>query len=164
MPQNTTPNTPITPLVNLQNGQPTREWWKFFNSLSTSTNQAGAGNVTTAPGSGLAGGGAVANGVSLSIAANGVTNGMIRQSAGTSVIGRFPASTGNVSDIQAVANGTVLSRKANQLVFTPDIEVTSVRTDSLRIDQAPVAEVVVCTHTITISVNGVDYKIPCAAA
>lgn len=39
-----------------------------------------------------------------------------------------------------------------------------VQCDSFRLDQTPTAESVVCTHTITVSVDGTDYKIPCVAA
>lgn len=38
------------------------------------------------------------------------------------------------------------------------------RGDSFRIDQTPTAETVVCTHTITFSANGTNYKIPIVAA
>lgn len=38
------------------------------------------------------------------------------------------------------------------------------RTNSFRIDQAPVSEAIVPTHTITINVNGTDYKIAVQAA
>lgn len=38
------------------------------------------------------------------------------------------------------------------------------RCNSLRVDQTPTAETVVCTHTITLSVNGTSYKVPCVAA
>lgn len=50
-------------------------------------------------------------------------------------------------------------------VFTGVVHVTGVaRVDGLRIDQSPTSETVVCTHTITINLNGTDYKIPCVAA
>lgn len=151
-------------LVDTQTGKLTREGYTFLVTLNNNVAEAGAGVVSTLPGSGLEGGGTVADGVDLSIASNGVTNSMIRQSLGTSVIGRFAGTSGNVADIQAVTNGTVLQRLSNQLVFTADLDVTSVRTDSLRIDQAPVAETVVCTHTLTINVDGTNYKIPMVAA
>lgn len=93
-------------------------WWRFFYSLNQGVNEAGAGIVTTAPGSGLQGGGSVADGISLSIADNGVTNTMLRQGVGTSVVGRAFGTAGNVADIQAVANRTVLARQGNQLAFT----------------------------------------------
>jgi hypothetical protein len=163
MAQNVTP--PFTrALVDTASGRLTREGYAFLVSLNNNVAAAGAGVITTAPGSGLTGGGAVSDGVNLAIGTNAVTNSMIRQSLGTSVIGRFAGTNGNVADIQAVSNGTVLQRLGNQLVFTPDLDVTSVRTDSFRIDQTPVAEVVVCTHTLVISLDGTSYKIPCVAA
>jgi hypothetical protein len=42
--------------------------------------------------------------------------------------------------------------------------VGSMQMDGLRIDQAPTAETPTPTHTFTISLNGVNYKIPCVAA
>lgn len=162
MPINTQ-NPPTVPFLD-PNGRVSREWWKFLFNLTQSSNQVASGTVETASGSGLTGGGVVSDGISLSIAANGVTNSMLRQSLGTSVIGRFAGSTGNVADIQAVSDGTVLTRQGGILLFTDDVDVASVRTDSFRIDQSPVAETVVCTHTITISVDGTNYKIPCVAA
>lgn len=163
MAQGTTP--PFTrALVDMTTGKLTREGYTFLVTLNNNVAQAGAGVVSTLPGSGLSGGGTVADGVDLSIANNGVSNAMLRQSVGTSVIGRYAGTTGNVADIQAVQNGTVLTRQGNQLAFTTNIDVADVRTDTFRIDQAPVAEVIVATHTLTISLNGTDYKIPCVAA
>lgn len=156
MAQNVTP--PFTrALVDTASGRLTREGYAFLVSLNNNVAAAGAGVVTTAPGSGLTGGGAVSDGVSLAIGNNAVTNSMIRQSLGTSVIGRFAGTSGNVADIQAVSNGTVLQRLSNQLVFTPDLDVSSVRTDSLRIDQAASASTATVTHSIPISVNGTIY-------
>lgn len=48
---------------------------------------------------------------------NWVTNGMLRQSAGVSVIGRSANSTGNVADITASSNDTFLQRVGNALVW-----------------------------------------------
>ena len=36
--------------------------------------------------------------------------------------------------------------------------------DTFRVNTAPVAETVVCTHTLTINVNGTAYKLPMIAA
>lgn len=155
---------PNAPAVDLKTGRFTGEQWRYFNAQWRDVNAAASGSVTTAAGSGLQGGGIVADGISLSIAPNGVSNAMIRQGLPTSVIGRFQNSTGNVADIQAVVNGTVLTRQGDILAFTPTIDVTTVQTDNLRIDQTPTAEVVVCTHTIIISVDGTNYKIPIVAA
>lgn len=38
------------------------------------------------------------------------------------------------------------------------------RVAALRIDQTPTSETITPTHTVTVSLNGVNYKIPCAAA
>jgi hypothetical protein len=40
----------------------------------------------------------------------------------------------------------------------------TVQMDGLRIDVTPTFEVVVCTYSLTISLNGTNYKIPCVAA
>lgn len=108
---------PQAPVVDLATGFATRPWNNFFNSLTQNANAGTAGSVTTAAGSGLGGGGVVADGISLIIAANGVSNGMIRQSAGYSVIGRAAGSTGNVADITATADDRVLARIGGVLAF-----------------------------------------------
>lgn len=172
MVQPTTQNPPNTPFLT-SSGMVSRDWWRFLFNLNRSTGEAAAGEVATAPGSGLQGGGVVADGVNLSIASGGVTNAMLRDSAGTSIIGRFQGSSGEPADIVATADMRVMSREGGSLAFRsfingvsigPSTAAPIVRCDSFRIDQSPVAETVVCTHTITISVDGTDYKIPCIAA
>lgn len=133
-----------------EKGALTREAYRFLLSLQGNSNEAAAGEVATPSGSGLQGGGAVADGVTLSIAPNGVTNAMIRQGLATSVVGRFQNSQGNVADIQAVQNGTVLGRLGNQLVFTPSPVVQSLETDALQINQTPAASSASVTHSIPI--------------
>lgn len=123
-------NPPITPIVDLKTGVLKSEWWRFFNSLNSNVSAAAEGSVTTVSGSGLSGGGSVANGISLSIAVNGVSNAMIRQSAGTSVVGRFASSTGNVADIIAVADATVFTRQGNQLAFRPTLDGIGIGTNA----------------------------------
>ena len=54
---------------------------------------------------------------SLRIAADGITDAMLRDSAAVSVIGRSANSTGNPADIAAGSNGTVLKRSSNALSF-----------------------------------------------
>jgi hypothetical protein len=137
---------------------------RFLNSIVNNSNAAAAGSVTTAAGSGLQGGGDVARGISISITPNGVTNAMIRQSFGCSVVGRYAASNGNVSDIQAVQNRVALQRQGNQVAFYSEVDVPSVVCDALEITPAPVAEVIVATHTFRITLDGVEYKVPCVAA
>lgn len=40
----------------------------------------------------------------------------------------------------------------------------TVQMDGLRIDVAPTAETITCTHTVTFSANGTNYKFPCVLA
>lgn len=40
----------------------------------------------------------------------------------------------------------------------------TIQADGLRLDVTPTSEVIVPTHTITVSLNGTNYKIPCVAA
>lgn len=53
----------------------------------------------------------------VSIIANGISDSLIRQSAGVSVVGRSANSAGNVADITASANGQFLARSGNALSF-----------------------------------------------
>lgn len=53
----------------------------------------------------------------VSIIANGISDSLIRQSAGVSVVGRSANSAGNVADITASANGQFLARSGNALAF-----------------------------------------------
>jgi len=156
-------NPPLTPLVDLKTGNIKSEWWRFFNSLNTNVGAAAEGTVTTDPGSGLTGGGTVADGISLSIATNGVTNAMLRQSNGLSVMGRFASSTGNVADIIAVSDATVLTRQSNQLAFRPTLDgigvgtnaaAPLVNTDELRVASDPPATATSTGTTGTITWDG----------
>jgi hypothetical protein len=151
------PNTPIVANLTIS-----REWWRFFNSLNQTANAATEGSVTTDPGSGLSGGGQVSGGISIRIANNGVTNGMIRQSAGTSVIGRAFGSAGNVADITADANNRVLSREGSQLAFRsfingvsigPSTAAPLVRADAFETTQTPTASAATTTHRIPIETD-----------
>jgi hypothetical protein len=48
---------------------------------------------------------------------------------------------------------------------TDTFDVTgTIRTDNLRIDKAPVLETITPTHTLTINVNGTNYKLPLVLA
>jgi hypothetical protein len=90
---------------------------------------------------GLAGGGTVSDGVSISIADNGVSNSKIRQSTGVSVIGRAASSTGNVADIKAGLNNSTLVRQGNQRFSAntspaTSIEVNETPTSQCRNDDA----------------------------
>lgn len=79
------------------------------------------------------------------------------------VLGRATSGSGDVEELATTGTGSVAL--ADSPVFTTGIDVQGLlRCNSFRIDQAPTAEVVVCTHTITISADGTDYKIPCVLA
>ncbi len=78
---------------------------------------------------------ALTSGLSLSgntigITTNGVTNTLIRQSAGVSIIGRSVNSTGNIADITASSDGQVLKRVGSVVGFhsigTNDLNNSSV--------------------------------------
>lgn len=165
--QPTAINAPPTAFID-QRGRLTREAYRFLLSLTRNSNQATEGSVTTAPGSGLAGGGQVAAGVSLSIADNGVTNSKIRQSVGTSVIGRAFGSTGNVADITADGDNRVFSRESGQLAFRtfingvtigPTTASPLVRADAFETTQTPAASTATVTHSVPFECNGVTYYI-----
>lgn len=110
-------NPPRTPFVEKDSLVLTKEGYRFLFSLNRNSGDTASGDITTGPGSGLAGGGTVADGLSLSIASNGVSNSMIRQSAATSVIGRAFSPGGNVADISASADNRVLGRFGGTLQF-----------------------------------------------
>ncbi len=145
---------PPAQFIDLQTGFLTRQANNFLNSITRSSNEAAAGEVATPPGSGLEGGGSVADGIDLSIAPNGVTNVMIRESAATSVIGRRQNSAGDVADVIAVANRTVFQRRDDQLAFWPDLDVPAVATDALTINDTPAASTATVTHSIPIETDG----------
>ena len=64
-----------------------------------------------------AGAGLTLSGTQFSVATNGVTDTMLRQSAGLSVIGRSTNSTGNVADITAASDYQVLRRSGTSIGF-----------------------------------------------
>ncbi len=138
-----------TPLLG-NRGLMSPEWHRYFTGQNRTANAAVAGEITTSVGSGLEGGGFIADGIDLSIAPNGVTNAMIRESTGTSVVGRFQNSTGDVADIKAVQNRTALQRQGNMLAFFPEVNVPSVVCDALTIDDTPAASTATVTHSIPI--------------
>lgn len=128
MPQSVTPPT-TRPFVFPQSGVLTREGLTFLIALTSNTSEATAGDVLTPTGSGLDGGGAVVDGLTLSIAPFGVENGMIREGMATSVIGRFQGSDGEVADIQATGDNRVLGRfdgilEFRETVFIPAANYT----------------------------------------
>lgn len=149
------PNAPLT----LSGDKIAPEWYRYFVSITRSTSEAGAGEVLTNPGSGLEGGGIVANGLSLSIANNGVSDAMLRDSNACSVIGRAANSSGDPADVIANANNRVLSRESDQLAFRdfingiligPTTASPLVRADAFETTQTPAASVTASTHSIPI--------------
>jgi hypothetical protein len=82
---------------------------------------------TTAP---LAGGGTLASDLTLSLLDNGITDAKLRDSAGTSVIGRAAGTVGDPADIVAVSDGDVLRRAGGTLGFgtIPSTSVTGLIT------------------------------------
>lgn len=147
---------PNVPLIS-PDGRVEPAWYRYLVSLNTTADGAAGGEVATNPGSGLAGGGPVADGVALQIADNGVSNAMIRKSAGTSVIGRSASSTGNVADITASLNNAALVRQGNQLFFSQNLVVSSVETTDLRIDKTAATSTATVTHSVAIDIGGTTY-------
>jgi hypothetical protein len=75
------------------------------------------GTVTSvATGTGLTGGPITTTGT-VSVASNGITNALLRQSAGLSVIGRSTNTTGDVADVTAGTDNQVLRRSGTSLAF-----------------------------------------------
>lgn len=146
-------------IIDPATGRPTPEFYRYLISLSKTASEAGAGEVATASGSGLTGGGAVADGVNLAIANQGVSSGMLRYGAGTSVIGRSAGSTGAEADIQAVVDGAVLQRKGGVLVFDPAVVCSSVETDSLKLTGTATAGTPTATFTTNITIGSTVYKV-----
>ena len=64
-----------------------------------------------------AGAGLDLTGTQFSVETNGITNAMLRQSAGLSVIGRSANTTGDVADITAADDGQVLRRSSTTIGF-----------------------------------------------
>jgi hypothetical protein len=111
------------------------------------------------------------------------TNGLLTQTAADTFTGRtitagsakISISNGNgVSGNPTVDLGSVASTDLSDsaglarlagATFTGAVDVQALlQCNSFRIDQSPTSETVVCTHTITVSVDGTNYKIPIVAA
>lgn len=108
---------PPAAFVDPVTGLLTRQANNFLNAITASSNEASAGEILTPAGSGLEGGGVVADGLTLSIAPEGVTNAMLRDSLALSVIGRYAATDGPPADIVATADNRVLARIGGLLAF-----------------------------------------------
>jgi hypothetical protein len=68
-------------------------------------------------------------------------------------------------DIGLTPDPDLLGLSANQLSVRGGVDVQGLsRCDSFRIDQSPTSGTFSATHYITISCNGANYRIPCAAA
>lgn len=98
----------VTEAIAQKDGRIGHSWYRFFAFIERLI-----GSVGSTPGTGLT---TNANG-QLTIANNGVADAMLRDSVALSVIGRPLNSTGDPQDIQAPANGFVLQRDADLLVF-----------------------------------------------
>lgn len=78
---------------------------------------SGGGTVTSvATGTGLTGGPITTTGT-ISVATNGITNTLLRQSAGLSVVGRSASTTGDVADVTAGTDHQVLRRSGTAIGF-----------------------------------------------
>lgn len=100
--------------------------------------------------------------VTNSVAANsgiGQTGIILRRYGGTTArwYMYIPASS---ADLRLFNGADRVSFKANG---DADFAGT-IQADGLRLDVTPTSETIVCTHTITININGTDYKVPCRAA
>lgn len=140
------------PLVD-ENGFLSTPWYRYLASLQRATDAVVAGDITTAAGSGLQGGGSVSSGVSLSIADNGVTNAMFRQGAGTSILGRKYGSTGDLADIAATANNQLLSRESGALTFTATPTLDGLKFSGA----ATVSAATLSTHKFAVTIGGAAY-------
>lgn len=88
-------------------------------SYDNSTYLTGNQSITLTPSGDVTGSasGATSLTPTFAIGANKVLDGMIRQSAGLSVIGRSANTTGNVTDITAASDNTILSRSGTTIGF-----------------------------------------------
>lgn len=144
---------PPAQFIDPQTGFLTRAANNFLNSITRSSNIAEAGDIATPPGSGLDGGGTVADGVTLSIAPAGVTNAMLRDSQAYSVIGRYQSTVGPPADIVATADNRVLSRISGVLAFYPSVDVADVICDALTINDTPAVSAATVTHSLAIETS-----------
>lgn len=87
-------------------------------TLSQLTGFFGSGGTVTQiiTGAGLTGGPITTTGT-IQVSTNGIANNMLRQSAGLSVIGRSPNTTGDVADITAATDKQVLRRDGTSIGF-----------------------------------------------
>lgn len=69
---------------------------------------------------------------------------------------------GRIDTLETAAPTYVL-KAGSTMTGALDVQAL-LRCDSFRVDQTPIAETVVCTHTVTISLDGTNYKLPAVAA
>lgn len=94
---------------------------------------------------------------------------VLAQGSGGIALGRFNADS--IPIVFGVDGDASIYYDGTNLVVNPKIVGSGVmnvlggiQVDSLRIDQTPTSETPTMTHTITVNLNGTDYKIPCVAA
>ncbi len=110
---------------------------------------------TVAP---ILGGGTLATDLTLSMATNGITNSLFRQSGATSVVGRSANSTGNVADISATLDNTVLGRSGGALSFFDPATIPSIVPSTRTISTtAPIAGGgdLSANRTFSLNTNGI---------
>lgn len=123
-----TPTTPADVLVKVTSSDTTAGYLAAKlvagSNITITTNNAGGVETLTIAAT-VAGGGGTYNfiapltqtGDDISIAANGIANSHLRQSAAVSVIGRAASSVGNPSDIVATADNQIFGRYGGTLSF-----------------------------------------------
>ena len=89
-----------------------------------------------------AGTGLTLSGNTFNVTTNGITNTLLRQSAGVSVIGNSTNATANVADITAGADNQLLLRRSNSLVFgtlvatdIPALDMSKITTGNLSVSR-----------------------------
>ena len=89
------------------------------------------------------------------------------------VIGSYILGDGSAIAIKPRANSTaaiLFQNAAGTNIAAVDTTnavldvIGTLRADALRLDVTPTAETITPTHTFTISLNGISYKVQCAAA
>lgn len=146
---------PNVPMID-NRGMCSPAWYRWFADQEKQTTDAAAGEILA--GDGLTGGGVVADGVELAVASGGVSNAMIREGLGTSVIGRDVTTTGEVADIVATDDGQVLCREGGIVAFRKIVTVEALTLDLLLFSDAPTASAATpSTHKIEVRAGGSTY-------
>lgn len=148
---------PHVPLVD-DHGRVSVPWYQFFNQGEHSSDKALAGEVVA--GTGLTGGGIVADGVTIGLA----------DETATSVLGRSAGTDGPPASIAATADHQILMREGGMMAFLSAIEgvtigaaikaagtFTDATADNLKLTGTPAVSLAVTTHKIAITCAGVTY-------